>query len=307
MADSSQTQLAYIEESTYGTTPATPEFTRQRFTGEGLKASRQNITSNEIRPDRNVPDLIQVAGTAEGAVNFELSYGAFDDWIASFMYSDWSTNVIKNGVAQKSFTIEKLFETGATDQYFRYLGAIANTFSLDISAQQIVTGSFGFMAKGSTLTQAAIASSTYVDAPTNEIMDAATGFASLTSSDITSPNILSLTLNGTNNLRQKPVVGSIDSLGVGAGRFQLTGTMDVYFENSEAFDLFLDGTATDLSFKIGEASELNYEFEIPRLKFEDGDVLAGGNDQDLVARLSYTALYDPTEDCTLKITRTPAA
>ncbi|AEP08888.1 phage tail tube protein [Micavibrio aeruginosavorus] len=305
MADTSQTRLAYIAESVYGTTPATPTFKKVRYTGESLKHARQNITSNEIRPDRNVADLVQVAGGAEGGVNFELSYGTFDDFLESFMYSAWSSNVLKNGITPKSFSIEKTFETGATDNFFRYTGMIANTFNLDISTQQIVTGSFGFMGKGGSVATTAISGATYTDAPTYDVMNAGTNFASLAVTGVTSPKITALSLQGTNNLRQKPVVGSVESLGVGAGRFVLTGTVTMYFENKEAYDLFLAGTATDLTFTIGGASETNYEFVIPRLKFSDADVATPGNDQDVMITLPFQALYDPTEQCTLKITRVP--
>lgn len=98
-----------IEESAYGTTPATPAFQIVRMTSEALKHTRQNTSSNEIRSDRNTADLVQVAGGAEGPINMEFSYETFDDFLESFMYSTWSSDILKNGVTQKSFTIEKTF------------------------------------------------------------------------------------------------------------------------------------------------------------------------------------------------------
>ena len=67
------------------------------------------------------------------------------------MFGAWSSNVLVNGVTQSSFTLEKLFETGATDQYHRLTGAIPDSLSLSMAVNQIVTGSFGFVAKGSLL------------------------------------------------------------------------------------------------------------------------------------------------------------
>jgi hypothetical protein len=304
-ADTSQTQLASIVEVTAGTTPATPAFTKVRYTGESLKHTRQNITSNEIRPDRNVSDLIQVGGSAEGSVNFELSYGAFDTWLESFMFAAWNTNVLKNGATAKSFTLEKKFETGSTDHYFRYVGMQANTFSLNIAAQEVVTGSFGFMGMGGSVDDAIIASATYGDAPTNDVINAGTDFASLAITGITSPKITAITLEGTNNLRQKPVVGSVASIGTGAGRFVLNGSVTMYFEDMAGYELFLAGTASDLTFKLGEASSLNYVFVIPNLKFSDADIPTPGNDQDVFITLPFQALYDASDACTMKITRTP--
>ena len=95
MVDSSQTRLASIEEVTYGVTPATPTFLEQRFTSEGLNANIENVVSNEIRSDRNVSDLVQVGANAGGNVDFELSYGSFDEWLESLMFSTWASDVLK--------------------------------------------------------------------------------------------------------------------------------------------------------------------------------------------------------------------
>jgi hypothetical protein len=72
-------------------------------------------------------------------------------------------------------------------------------------------------------------------------------------------------------------------------------------------DLFMAGTASDLSFTLGGDSDLNYAFSIPVLKFNDADISAGGNDQDVMAKMSFTALYDDGIGGTLQITRTPAS
>lgn len=303
MTDSSQTRLASIVEVTYGTTPATPTFLEQRFTDEGLNANFENITSNEIRSDRNVADLVQVGSNAGGPVNFELSYGSFDEWLESLMFNTWSTNVLKNGNTQKSFTLEKTFEAGATDQYHRFTGAVANSMSLAMQSQQIVTGSFDFLAKAATTAQAAIAGSSYTAVNANDVINAASNFASLAITGVTGPELTTLNLNITNNLRQQQVIGSVDSRGIGTGRFEVTGDLTAYFENEELFDIFMAGTATDLTFKLGGASSKNYVFNIANLKFETGEVIAGGNDQDVMAQMTFRGLYDGTDN-TLEITRT---
>lgn len=307
MVDSSQTRLAYIAEATYGTTPATPTFQIQRFTAEGLNANRESVVSNEIRADRNVTDLIQVSQNAGGNVDFELSYGSFDDWLESLMFSTWSTNVLKNGITQKSFTIEKTFENGTTDQYHRFTGCVANTLSLAIQAGQVVTGSFGFLAKGISIAQAAIAGSSYGAANTNQVINAATHFADLALTGVTGPELTALNINITNNLRQQQVIGSLDSRGISTGRFEVTGDLMAYFESEELYDLFLAGTASDLTFTLTDPDGNEYEFVIGNLKFETGRVVAGGNDQDVMVEMTFRGLYDTSDAATLKITRTPAA
>lgn len=303
MVDTSQTRLADITEVTWGTTPATPTFKVARFTGEGLNANVENAVSNEIRADRNVTDLIQVGSEAGGSVDFELVYGSFDDWLESLMYGAWATDVLKNGNTEKSFTFEKTFEAGATDQFHRFTGMVADSLSLSIATNQIVTGTFGFMGKAMTVAQAAIAGSSYTAANANPVINAAANFASLAITGVTGPELTAINLNITNNLRGQKVLGSLDNRAIGTGRFEVTGDLTAYFENEEMFDLFLAGTAADLTFKLGGASTKNYVFNIANLKFESGEILAGGNDQDVMVNMTFRGLYDGTDN-TLEITRT---
>lgn len=305
MVDSSQTRLAYIAESTYGTTPATPTFKNLRFTSEAFKPGIQYVSSNEIRADRNVPDLTQVGSDAGGSFGIELSYGSFDDLLEALLCGTWSTNILVNGVTDRSFTFEKFFEAGATDQYHRYTGAKVNTMSLEARAQQMVTGSFGVMAKGLTSAQTIISGATYTAANTNPVINAAANFANLAMTGVTSPSIMGIRLDMTNNMRQQPVVGSIQSKGIGTGRFVVTGEIEAYFDNAQMLDLYLNNTSTDLTFDLGGASSLKYRFFLPKIKFSDADITAGGNDQDVMAKLPFQAIYDTTTAGSIKITRTP--
>jgi hypothetical protein len=305
MVASSQTRLASIVEVTYGTTPATPTFLIQRFVSENLNANIENVVSNEIRSDRNITDLIQVGQSAGGSVDFELSYGSFDVWLESLMFAAWATDVLKNGNTQKSFTIEKTFEAGSTDQYHRFTGCVANSMSLAIQAGAVVTGSFDFLAKGASTAQAAIASSSYTAANTNPVMNAAVDFGSLAITGVSSPKLTALNLNITNNLRQQKVIGSLDSIGLGTGRFEVTGDLTAYFENEALYDLFLDGDATDLTFTLTDSAGNLYTFDIGTIKFETGRVVAGGADQDVMAEMTFRGLYDTSDAATLKITRNP--
>ena len=157
MADGSQ--LAYIKESEWGTTPATPAWQILRLTGESFKIARETKQSAEITPERNVSYLIHIGGGAEGGFNFEMSYGAYDDILASMLYGTWVDNVLSNGVTQSSLSFEKKFLVDtATYNYFRYTGMIPNTMNLSIAAGEIITGSFDFVGKGGSVAATAIAS-----------------------------------------------------------------------------------------------------------------------------------------------------
>lgn len=305
MADTSATRFASIAETAYGTTPATPAFQTKRITGERFKPNFQHTSSNELRADRNVSDLTLVGSEAAGGYDFELSYGSFDAELESVLQNTWNSNVLKNGSITKPFTHEIMFDTGATKQFHRYRGSLANSLSLNIQARQIVTGSFDFMCKDMTATQAIITGATYTGANSNPVINAATNFASLAMSGVASPAIMGIQLNVTNNLRSQAVVGQVGNKGIGSGRFSVTGSVNAYFENADLLDLYLNDMTSSLAFTLGGAVASKYQFLLPRIKFNDAEIVAGGNDQDVMANMSFQAIYDSTEACALKLTRTP--
>jgi len=63
-SDASDAQIAFIPETAWGTTPATPAFQNVRMTGENLVFSIDNQTSNEIDSTASVKDLIQRGASA---------------------------------------------------------------------------------------------------------------------------------------------------------------------------------------------------------------------------------------------------
>lgn len=68
-----------MEEIENGVIPENPQFTELRNTGSpGFGYNPTTITSNEIRPDRQVADITTVGAEPGGEVNGELSFGAYD-------------------------------------------------------------------------------------------------------------------------------------------------------------------------------------------------------------------------------------
>ena len=94
MADLQSTNrvaLAKVREATFGVTPANPAFKSIRQTSSGLAASPQTEVSAEIRPDRQVTDLILVGMQAGGDIGGELSFRSVDDDFEEALQGTWST------------------------------------------------------------------------------------------------------------------------------------------------------------------------------------------------------------------------
>jgi len=92
-ADANRTQLRYIAETTWGTTPATADMEELRLTGESLNYGIEYIQSNELRSDRMVSDLVQTGAECGGGIDFELSYATFNDFIEAAMFSTWGSDI----------------------------------------------------------------------------------------------------------------------------------------------------------------------------------------------------------------------
>lgn len=98
MSDTNRGQLAYAKEVTPGVNPG-GTFKIVRFTGETLRQDTSIQTSSEIRPDRQIVDVIRVGARAMGDTSHELSYSAHDDWIASALQASAWSSVVKVGPA----------------------------------------------------------------------------------------------------------------------------------------------------------------------------------------------------------------
>lgn len=91
MANGSRHSLYFVEESTYGTTPNNPALDLVRITGTTLGLAKDSLQSEEIRSDRQIADFRLGANQVGGDINFELSYGSFDQFLEAVLLSaDWA-------------------------------------------------------------------------------------------------------------------------------------------------------------------------------------------------------------------------
>lgn len=90
LASSNRAQVRFIPEVTFGVTPNTGNCTNLRATGETLAFEIQTTTSQEIRADRQITDVVQTGASTSGGVNFELSYKEYDPFIEAVLQGTWA-------------------------------------------------------------------------------------------------------------------------------------------------------------------------------------------------------------------------
>lgn len=299
-ASNSRHQVAYVAETTFGTTPNTPSMVLLRNTGVTINLAKENFRSNEIRPDRQIVDVRHGVRRVNGDINFELSYGAFDTILESALFGAWSSNVLKVGIAPKSFTIERGFLD--ITQYQAFTGCMANTLSLNINPNMI-TGSVGFVGKAMVPGTSPLDAS--IDAaPTHPPFDGFSGAITEGGSPIAS--ITSVQLNLNNGLDPAFVVGSDTTPQIFPGAADLTGTVTAFFENQTLFNKFVNETESSLSITLEGASGGDVTILVPRIKYTGGDVPVTQMTGGVPLTMPFQALRATSEGTNLQITRTPA-
>jgi len=89
-ADANRVNMALVRETGFAEDPPDPTPTLQdiRFTSESLGQDTETTTSQEIRSDRQVPDVVRTNVGASGDTAHELSYGTFDGLLESAFLAD---------------------------------------------------------------------------------------------------------------------------------------------------------------------------------------------------------------------------
>ena len=305
-ASTSKSRAAYVAETVFGTTPATPAFKNIRRTRGGLATRKGTEVSGEIQADRNVRDEYQLSQDVAGSYDFELSYGSFDDLLAGALMGAWATDVLVNGTLQPSFTFEEMVDIGGTSKYFRYAGVSVSTLALNFASRASVKGTINLMGQKEIVDDAIVTGATYTTANTKPIA-CAHNVAALTVAGLTTqPIIKSLSLNIANNLRVRDAVGTLYTAEFGVGQCDVTGSLEAYFSDGELYQKVLDHGSAAISFTVGATTAEKYTFNLPKCVFLDGNKTLGDKNSDVMVTIPFRAVYDATTAGSIKITRAVA-
>lgn len=308
VADGSQVRLAYVAEATIGTTPATPSFKTQRYVTADLQVDKQTDQPDEVRADGNRTAPVDVGRSVTGTVNCLLSYGTYDDWLSALFRKAWASDVLINGVAHQTFTVEEFYELGTTDNFLGYQGVRINTLDLDMTAKQSVKANWGLLGlRGTAVRTAIISGATYAAATTTEVFNSALNVADLTFTGISNaPVIQKMALKINSNCYPNEVVGQYDTYSHGLGPFDVDGSISAFFENKDTYEAILNHTTVGLAWTLEDAAGNSYLCEIPANKFMKGAPAKPGNGKGVMMDVPFKSFYDSGIGATMKITRTAA-
>jgi hypothetical protein len=112
---------------------------------------------------------------------------------------------------------------------------------------------------------------------------------------------LDFTIN--NNLRGVQAIGQMGNVSVSPGQLSVSGNMNAYFQDDTMYEKFVDGTEFSLSYEVIDENGDGYVFYFPRVAVGSSTMSAGGNDQDLVENMTWSALYSSTFETSVMINR----
>lgn len=208
-------------------------------------------------------------------------------------------------ITRRSFSIETAFND--VNQFFVQTGMRVGSFTLSVAAGEIVTGQFALEGKEtSTRTTTLLNAAPYdpLASTTTEVLNATVNIGEVRKDGtVLTTGIQSVELNGDAGLRLQPGISSRFPIGIGLGRFNLTGSLQAYFETLELYDNFLNHDTIGLSFDFQDNDDNFMTFTLPALKLTADPVAPGGIDQDIIEEIEFAAQRDPILNTMMMIDR----
>lgn len=208
---------------------------------------------------------------------------------------------------EQSFTIETAYED--VNQFFVNKGLRVGQFDLEIASREIITGKVMF--KGEGMERRKSGTSLFENSPyvskvstPGQIMSATTNVGALTKNGAPlATAIKSISLQGDAALREQTAVAHKFPVGIGVGRFKLTGKFSAYFETGELFDNFIQHDTISLGWFIQDLDGQRYDITLPAIKLTEDPLSPGSIDQDVMEEISWEAKRDPATDSIIQFDR----
>lgn len=268
---------AYVLESTPGTTPATPAFTKMSFDTLNMKAAPRisEAFASSARGSRSAVGRngITVNGSAAG----KLVYGEFDWLFESLFQAAFSSDILVDARGQRSYTIEQSAPQGAgsgTRNYTRFRGVEAVTGQISLTAGQDATLNFDLIGSGSdNAASTAIAGSTYGNPTHTRILGSGADIGTITMSGLGTLDCMSECQIdfGVADKTEQPRLSSDDPCGINRGAMRPIITGKFYMEDNfiAIYNAARAGTEFVLTIPVGSVTGEKYEFYFPKCVFAE--------------------------------------
>ena len=304
-AQNSRTQISYVEEATYGVTPASPTMTALPINTFSVVLEKGQIEDNGLYPDEMMRNIRHGDRSVSGDMAADLRAEDFDPFLEGAMRSEWVTNTLKVGTTPKYFTMEH----GSLDigEYQVFTGITVNTLGISASAgdNNPIAATFGLIGRDMLPVAQTTIASTLVPVSGNEPFDHYAGNGirvADTGGSLSDVCVTQFELNIDRGYEARFCIGDSSSKTPIAGMANISGSMTAYFENANLINRFINETNTALELQVGVGNDI-MTFLLPRVKFMQANTPLSSNTGPKLVEIEFMAQYDTVEESSLVITR----
>lgn len=211
------------------------------------------------------------------------------------------SKVLRNGVVKRAFTL--LQELLDTSFFEKFNGQEAGTWSLNVAANSLVTGSIGFTGLQLTEDEEQPWGSDYLPPTTTSVVNATSNVGQVIVDGAPYAGIIeSITINVDNAPRSLQGVGLKYPGAINMGRQTITGQLAYYFSTAELFKKFLAHEYGSLAFGFSDLAGNAMTFDLPKVTFTSDDTApSGGIDTDIMATLEWQAVANDAQTHQIEI------
>lgn len=302
VAQTPVTSLAFIKEVTYGSTPATPNFTSFEIDDFDGDPKPNILVDTSINPNRQLQSKPERGNEPiEGTFKTVYGYSQYDMFLESLFGSTFSSNVLKLGNTVVSLAVED----GYTDisQFRVFNGLMVNSLKLNVPNNDYCKADWGFKAKS-------------VSALSATTADTNSAYTSPASKDKFYHNGGTFKEGGSTlgyfrdlNLEVEVASSDVFCLGSNApyvvvpGAISVKGTATFLFLDTTLYNKFRNNTASSLEFTVNAGTgPSTHTWKIPSLAYVEGPIKRN-KDSVVELNMSFTGYYNASDATTVMVTR----
>ncbi len=313
LANGSNAQLIFCEETMWGTTPASPVCRVLPFIREGLATNVDTFSNARTKQaDREITDIKKGNKRVGGPIDFELdpSFHRLFKYAlgeASTTGSGPYTHIVKGGSALPvGLSVEKGFIDIA--KYLVYRGLRVDALYLKFPQEGYITGTLNFLGRyegGGTGSGSGSGSPVSISAsPTDESGIPFTSYDAVVQEGGSTIGIVTeAELEIKNNLQADGfVLGSDSRVSAVEGLRKVTGKLTILFEDMTYYNKFVNGTESSVKFTMTQGS-YSVEILIPKIVYSGGlQTHVVDSPGPLHVTLPFEAKKDAVEGTDIKVT-----
>lgn len=301
-ASNAKTKIGIVKEAAFGVTPATPTFQAQKHNSETLSMTINEVLDESKTDSREYNYTLQGTRSVQGTIDGPLDRTNYSTLFESAFFNEWDNNVLSIGDERISMSIEKATDNGA---YFLYKGMVVNSFSFDsAAADATVNVSFDLLGLSESTGTTSASDDPYTAA--SNILPFTSCGGTLLEGGAPLAQVSSISLSVDNGITPEYYWGNCDVGDLVTGRVEVTGTLEVYFNDLTIYEKFRNGTATSLQFTLTNAASggSTYTFNMPNVRYTGASLPSSAGSESMIVSLEFRALYDNTAGASgLTITR----